>query len=153
MRFIVATLITACVPSYEKDFARIDKRLESMETHVARSEHDAYAASTAASTAASSAALAVEEAHAASNACKSTPAPKPAPAWSCAANCIKSYNCVGSGTSNVKWKSLTSSGPSAAEAFEKLQDQCSDEMYIDGRCVDGKWSRVAATIVNACVRN
>jgi hypothetical protein len=148
MRLLAAAILTACAPSYEPQFASIERKLSSLEQRVEDADQHAKAAS-------SSAALAVAAASAASNECSKPPpaAPKPPPQWSCAANCIKSFNCASAGTSNIKWKALTSTGSTAADAFRALEDQCSDEMYVDGKCTDGKFVRTAATIVNACVRN
>jgi hypothetical protein len=136
-------MVAGCAPSYENQLARIDARLESLERRVENTNQHAQAA-------ASSAALCDKPAPPPPPAAPPTPLPKP---WSCAANCVTSYNCTTNGTSNVKWKAITSTGATAAEAFSALDDQCGDEMYVDGQCVGGKWTRTAATIVNACTHN
>jgi hypothetical protein len=73
--------------------------------------------------------------------------------WSCAARCLKEYECLQQGTSNVRWADISGAGTTAAEAFADLADRCSDEVYVAGRCQAGTFERETATIANACVRD
>ncbi len=152
MRALPAVMLLACAPSYDRQLARIEERLVAIDRRAEAAERHAMSASSAASAGASSAAVAATAAAEAASACNKAPA-KPPAAWSCAANCLKSFNCSTNASSTVKWVTITSTGASAADAFKALENQCSDEMYVDGRCLDGKFVRTAATILKACTRN
>lgn len=141
MRWALGLVFLGCAPpSTAHDFARIDDRLAKIEKRV--DDVDAHATAAVSS---------------AASACKAAtppaPPPKPMPAWSCAASCLKSFSCSSQGDNNVKWKAVSATGATAAEAFKAMEDDCADEIYTDGRCVNGKWTRTTATILNACVRN
>jgi hypothetical protein len=154
MRLVAVAFLTACAPSYENELARIDKRLAAMETRIAAVDDHAIAASSAASTAASSASLAAQNAGAAVKACDDKPpTPLASPQWSCAAHCLDTYSCNSNGKNNVTYAPITSTGATAAEAFSALEKKCKDEVYVNGHCIDGKFTRTSATIVNACTRN
>lgn len=153
MRLTAIIVGIGCAPSYDHALASTDRRLASIEQRVNDADRHAMVASSAASSAASAALRADTAAASAANACNTKqPAPL-VPQWSCAANCVKSYSCESNGTNNVKWKVVTSSGSTAADAFLALTRECNDELYVDGRCTGGKWVRIEATLVNACTRN
>jgi hypothetical protein len=128
--FVAVSSLVACkaAPQAGPDLAPLERRIAALEKRVTTFEQAAAASSASASASAA------------------------ATAWGCAAKCITKYSCSSNGDNDVQWKSLTASGPSAIEAFQRIDDQCKDALVIQGVCSEGHFVKTDATLVNACVR-